>query len=98
MGISAIGQHDRVTAVRYAVATAMVFLGLFVYFYGPPLIPNMAEAARSTCNDLTGSDYRNHRLEWRTTTYDGIDAPHWVCVDLGTPGHPTTSLGWWVDL
>jgi len=98
MGISAVGQVDRVSTVRYAVATALVFLGLFLYFYGPPLIPNMADAAQRTCNEMTGSDFRSYKLEWRTTTYDSIDAPHWVCFDLGAPGHPGTSFGWWVDL
>ena len=98
MGVSAVGQGLRVATVRHVIATVLVFLGLFVYFYGPPLTPNFAEGARQTCNELTGNNYRSFSLEWRTTTYDSIDAPHWVCYDLGAPGHPGTSLGWWAGL
>ena len=95
MGISAVGQGDRVSTVRYVFATVLVFLGMVTYFYGPPLVPSLSDAARRECNKLTGSDYRNFSLEWSTTTYQSIDAPHWVCRDLGSPGRPATSLGWW---
>ena len=96
MGISAVGQGDRVSTLRYALATVLVFLGLFTYFYVPPMVPSMSDAARRECNRLTGSDYRSFSIEWSTTTYHSIDAPHWVCRDLGSPGRPATSLGWWV--
>lgn len=97
MGVSAIGQGMRLSAVRYAVATVLVFLALFYYLYGPPLTPGFDEAAHRRCNELTGSSYRGYVLEWRTTTYNSIDIPHWTCFDLTKPGHPGTSLGWWVD-
>ena len=95
MGISAVGQGVRLSTVKYAVATLLVFVGMFAFFYGPPLAPNLSDAARKSCNEMTGGDFRSFSLVWRTTTYDSIDAPHWVCYDLGTPGHPGTSLGWW---
>jgi hypothetical protein len=95
MGISAVGQDARVATIRHAIATVLVALGLFGFFYGPPLAPNMSAAAREACNEMTGSDYRSFSLVWRTTTYDSVDAPHWVCYDLSEPGHPGTSLGWW---
>ena len=98
MGVSAVGQGDKVATVRHVVATVLVFFALFSYFYGPPLVPNMADAAQRECNKLTGSNYRSYSLEWKTTTYDSIDAPHWVCFDLGAPGHPGKSLGWWAGL
>ena len=98
MGISAIGQGVSVSTVRYAIATALVFLSLFYFFYGPPLTPNMADAARRECVKMTGSDYRSYTLQWRTTTYDSLDPPHWVCYDLSRSGHPGRSMGWWVDL
>lgn len=98
MGVSAVGQGVRVSTVRYVVATVVVFLGMFTFFYGPPLTPNLADGARRTCNGMTGNDFRSYSLVWRTTTYDSIDAPHWVCYDLGKPGHPGTSLGWWAGL
>ncbi len=95
MGVSAVGQGLRPATVRHVVATLIVFAGVFVYFYGPPLTPNLSGAARHTCNDMVGGKFRNFALEWRTTTYGSIDAPHWVCYDLEKPGHPGTSLGWW---
>jgi hypothetical protein len=98
MGVSAVGQGFRASTIRYVVATAVVFIGLFFFFYGPPLAPNMSESAREACNEMTGNDFRSFSLVWKTTTYDSIDAPHWVCYDLGTPGHPGTSLGWWTGL
>jgi hypothetical protein len=98
MGISAIGQGITVTAVRHGVATAMAFLALFYWLYGPPLTDRMADAAHDKCNEMTGSSYRNYRLEWRTTDYHGINQPQWVCYDLTEAGQPSTSFGWWVDL
>jgi hypothetical protein len=95
MAVSAVGQGVRLSTIKYVVATVLVFLGMFTYFYGPPLSPNLSQAARETCNRMTGGDSRTFLLEWRTTTYDSVDAPHWVCYDLGEPGHPGTSLGWW---
>ncbi len=98
MAVSAVGQGVRLSTIKYVVATLLVFLGMFAYFYGPPLAPNMVDAARHTCNELTGGNSRSFSLVWETTTYDSIAAPHWVCYDLGTPGHPGTSLGWWSGL
>jgi len=95
MGVSAVGQGLRPATVRHAVATVLVFLGLFVFFYGPPVAPNLHDAALRTCNHMVGGKYRDFALVWRTTTYGEIDAPHWVCYDLEKPGHPGTSLGWW---
>ena len=95
MGISAIGQGDRVSTLRHTIATLVVFLGMFTFFYGPPLVPSLSDAARRTCNQMVGSDYRNFVVEWRTTTWSSVDAPHWVCYELGSPGRPGTSLGWW---
>ena len=95
MAVSAVGQGTRLSTVRYVLATVLVALGMFAFFYAPPLSPNLSDAARHSCNTMTGGDFRNYSLEWRTTTYGSIDAPHWVCYDLGTPGRPATSLGWW---
>ncbi len=95
MGISAVGQRQRVATIRHAIATVLVALGLFAFFYGPPMAPNMSASAHEACNKMTGSDYRSYLLVWKTTTYDSIETPHWVCYDLSEPGHPGTSLGWW---
>ena len=96
MAVSAVGQGIPLATIRHALATVAVFVGMFVFFYGPPLTPAMADAARQSCNEMTGNDYRSFALVWRTTTYNGVDAPHWVCYDLGAPDRPGTSLGWWV--
>jgi hypothetical protein len=95
MGISAVGQQVNVAALRKAAATILVFAALFFYLYGPPLVPAWADSARDSCNELTGDSSRNFRIEWRTTTLSTISHPHWVCYDLGEPGSPSTSLGWW---
>jgi hypothetical protein len=98
MGVSAIGQRINAATVRHVTATIAVFVALFYFFYGPPLTPRFSDAAHRQCNRLTRSDYRSYRLEWRTTTYSGINRPHWVCFDLSRPDRPGRSLGWWVGI
>lgn len=98
MGVSSIGTRDVVGQVKYALATALVFLGLFYYLYGPPITHELRKAAAERCNELTGETFRTYRLQWRTTTYKSIDWPHWECSDTSKPTEPPTNLGWWVDL
>jgi hypothetical protein len=98
MGVSALGEGIHVSTVRYALATAMVFLGLFYYLYGPPLTQRMSEAAHRECNQLTGSTYRTYQLQWVTTTYSSVHVPQWICYDTSDPADRGTSLGWWVSL
>ena len=98
MGVSAVGARPSAASIRHVIATLLVALGLFAFFYGPPLTEKLSAAAHSECNKLTGSSYRHYRLEWRTTTYSSIHAPQWVCYDLRDARKPGTSLGWWVDL
>ena len=98
MGISAIGQVDWVGRLRYILATLTVFLAVFYFFYGPPLTQKLREAANAECNRLTGSNYRTYRLEWRTTSYQSLDVPRWLCWDTTQPEKPPEDLGWWVAL
>lgn len=98
MGVSATGQGMRMSAIRNGIATALVVLGLFFYLYGPPLTQMMRDAAHEECNELTGSTYRSYRLAWETTTYSGVDVPHWQCYEVGKPVSESTDLGWWVGL
>ena len=98
MGISAIGQIDWVGRLRYILATLVVFLAVFYFFYGPPLTQKFREAANAECNELTGSNYRTYRLEWRTTSYQSLDFPHWLCWDTTAPQEEPADLGWWVGL
>lgn len=96
MGISAIGQINWVGRLRYILATLVVFVAVFYFFYGPPLTQKFREAAHAECNALTGSNYRTYRLEWRTAAYPSLDFPHWQCWDTSLPEEPATDLGWWV--
>jgi len=98
MGVSAIGQRISATTIRHVTATIAVFVALFFILYGPPLTDRLSAAAHRQCNRMTGSDYRDYRLVWRTTTFSGVDRPHWVCVDLARPQRPARSLGWWAGV
>jgi hypothetical protein len=96
VGISTIGQVDWGVRLRYVLATLLVFLAVFYFFYGPPLTERFRNAAHAECNELTGSNYRTYRLEWRTTTHRSVSLPHWLCWDTSRPGAPAADLGWWV--
>ena len=98
MGVSTTGQGMHMSALRNGIATALVVLGLFFYLYGPPLTEMMRDAATGRCNELTGSTFRGYLLVWETTTFSGIDAPHWQCYPVGEPTSQSINLGWWVDL
>ena len=98
MGVSAVGERVTAASVRHALATVLVFVGLFYYLYGPPLTAKFSDAAHTRCNELTGSTFRSYRLEWQTTSYTGINPPHWLCHDLTDPERAPVDLGWWVDL
>ncbi|WP_148574497.1 hypothetical protein [Nocardioides caldifontis] len=96
MSVSTIGQRMSAAALRHVLATVLVFLSIFYYFYGPPITDRLARAAHDRCNELTGSSYRNYVLQWRTTTYQSLDVPHWQCHSLSEPGR-AWDLGWWVS-
>ncbi len=98
MGVSAVGQGIKMSTVRYALATVLVFVTVFFYFYGPPVTQMMSRAAEAECNRLTGSNYRTYRLEWHSTTFVELNHPHWVCFDTRTGQERVIDLGWWVDL
>ena len=96
MGVSTVGERVTVAQLRHALAIALAFVGLFYYLYGPPITDRMREAAERECNQLTGSTYRNFLLDWKTTGYNAIDRPRWVCYDLRDPADQGTDFGWWV--
>lgn len=98
MGVSATGQGNTVARIRYAIATAVVFVTFAFYFYGPPLTMKMRQAAIDRCNELTGETYRTYRLEWLTVSYESLHRPHWLCWDTRDPLKEPYNLGWWVDL
>jgi len=96
MGVSTIGQRMSAAALRHVLATILVFVAIFSYFYGPPITDRLSQAAHERCNELTGSTYRSYRLQWRTTTYETLEVPHWQCQSLADP-RKSWNLGWWVD-
>jgi hypothetical protein len=98
MGVSVTGEGWSAASVRHAVATVLVFLGVFSFFYGPPLTPALADAAHRECNRMTGATYRTYRLEWRTTSYSSMHRPEWVCRNTRDPLDAGTSLGWWTGV
>ncbi len=98
VGISSIGQRMSAQAIRFAFSTALVFLGLFYYLYGPPLTPNFAAAAERECVSITGDTYRNYRIQWKSTWFGSLAPPHWSCTDLRQDELEEHNLGWWVDL
>ena len=87
-----------VQAIRFGVSTALVFLALFYYLYGPPLTPNFVAAAERECVSITGDSYRNYRLEWKSTWFGSLAPPHWSCTDLRRGELEEHNLGWWVSL
>ena len=98
VGISSIGQRMSIQAIRFGVSTALVFLALFYYLYGPPLTPNFAAAAERECVSITGDSYRNYRLQWKSTWFGSLAPPHWSCTDLRRGELKEYNLGWWVEL
>ena len=98
MGVSAVGQHISVAALRKVAVTLGVFVVLFAFFFGPAVTPKMRAAAHDRCNSLTGDTYRDYRLVWETTSYHNLSRPHWMCFDLADPQRQPINLGWWVDL
>jgi len=98
MGISAIGQRIQMSTIRHVIATFLVFIAVFYYFYGPPVTAMMSRAAQDECNRLSGSNYRTYRLEWHSTTFNTFGQPHWECLDTRTGQERLIDLGWWVDL
>jgi hypothetical protein len=98
MGVSATGGGLRAAPLRHAIATVLVFLAVFYFFYGPPLTPAMAESAHRECNRMTGATYRTYRLEWRTTTYASLHRPEWVCRSTSDPQDVGAGLGWWTGV
>ncbi len=98
MGVSASGQVDWGLRLRYVLATLLVFASLFYLFYGPPLTERFRQAAEAECNRLSGANYRTYRLEWRTTTYESVERPRWLCWDTSKPDKEPKDLGWWVGI
>ena len=55
------GRGSELPGAPCASPRSLVFLGLFSYFYGPPLTERLARSAHAECNRLTGSTYRTYR-------------------------------------
>ncbi len=81
--------------IAKALITFFLFFALFVYFYGPPLIPALRNSAIDRCNVEQGGDYRSYKVEWLSASFlDNHFPPHWECSNLHDPDKPrSTSAG-----
>jgi hypothetical protein len=92
MGVSLTGSRGLSLAkIKSASAVLGVAVGVGAYLYGPAVTPVMHAAALSSCNELTGGDFRSYRLDWVVDT-----RPHWNCWDSRSPDKAPVNLGWWV--
>lgn len=91
MGVSLTGSRMSMASIRTMLAAVAAASGLAYYVYGPAITPVMQAAATSSCNELTGGNFRSYDLEWHVGA-----RPHWECWDLSDPAAPPVNLGWWV--
>ncbi len=92
MGVSLTGSRGLSMAkIKTFSAVTGAVAGAALYLYGPAVTPALQAAAVSECNELTGGNFRSHRLDWVVGT-----RPHWTCWDLRDASRDPIDLGWWV--
>jgi hypothetical protein len=91
MGVSLTGSRMSMASIRTIAVVIGSVLGLTYYVYGPAVTPVMQAAATSSCNELTGGNFRSYHLEWVVGS-----RPHWSCWDARDPAEPPMNMGWWV--
>jgi hypothetical protein len=76
-----------------------LFLLMFIYFYGPPLVPALRNSAIERCTVDQGGDYRSYRLEWISWGFTSPElTPHWKCVNKDHPYDSAIDYGWYAGL
>ena len=99
MGISAVGQGIQMSTVRHVIATLLVFIAVFYYFYGPPVTAMMSRGRPGRVQPAHRQQLPDLPLEWHSTTFN-----HLRPARTGSAATPRTGqerlidLGWWVDL
>ena len=91
MGVSLTGARMSMSSIRKTLLVSFLALVAGFYLYGPPITPTMRADAASTCNRLTGGNFRSYAISWNISA-----APHWSCWNLSDPAEPAVNLGWWV--
>ena len=91
MGVSVTGSTGwSMTTIRAVSVLGGAVFGVLFYMFGPALTPSLHAAAMSSCNEHTGGDFRNFRIDWVL----GLE-PHWDCRDTADPARPAVDMGWW---
>jgi len=76
----------KTVSIVFGVAGALSF-----YLYGPAVTPMLYAAAATTCNEMTGGNFRSYQLDWVVAA-----RPHWSCRDRSDPAKAPMNMGWWV--
>ena len=93
MGVSLTGSSGiSMSSLRSVSVVVAAALGVGFYLYGPAITPVMHAAAVSSCNELTGGNFRSYELQWVVSR-----RPHWNCWDQSAPGADPMDMGWWVS-
>ena len=78
-------------SIKWVSAVIGATASVAFYLYGPTVTPFMHAAATTTCNQMTGGNFRSYRLDWVVSAQ-----PHWNCWDQRESAKAPRNLGWWV--
>ena len=93
MAVSLTGTRGlSLASIRYFSIVMGIALGMGFYLYGPSVTPIMQGAALSSCNEMTGGNFRSYEVNWVVGTQ-----PHWDCWDRSAPEAQPVNMGWWVS-
>jgi len=93
MAVSLTGSRGlSMTSIRTVSAVIGTAIDAAFYLYGPTVTPVMHAAAATTCNQMTGGNFRSYRLDWVVAA-----RPHWNCWDQSDPAKAPRNMGWWVE-
>jgi len=78
-------------SIRYFSIVMGIAFALLTYLFGPLVTPLVHGAVVSTCNEMTGGNFRSYQVDWVVSI-----APHWECRDRSDPEAGPVDMGWWV--
>ena len=92
MAVSLTGSRGlSMTSIKTVSVVVGIAAGAAFYLYGPTVTPVLHAAATTSCNDMTGGNFRSYRLQWVVAA-----RPHWDCSDARNPAAGSRNMGWWV--